>query len=868
MRSILCVAMQRLAASHAAETTVSVVQLPSDDMKGRIIGREGRNIRALENLTGVDFIIDDTPNAVVLSAFDGVRREIARMTLEKLLQDGRIHPARIEETYYQAKSELESHMIEAGEEAVFEADVQGLDPELVRILGRLKFRTSYGQNVLAHSVECAHLAALMASELGASAKTARRAALLHDIGKAVSHEIEGPHALVGGDLARRHGEAEAVAHAMEAHHNEVEPQTVEAVIVQAADALSGARPGARGESLEHYVKRLRDLEQLASRHEGVEKVYAMQAGREIRVIVEPGTITDDARGRALPHGRTRDREGPRVPGPDQGHGDPRVAGGGLCEVIVSTWTSPAWRCDMRLSTELAQAWARPHEPDLGDRRPGAAPQRRRARRLRLPTMSEPGHERRGRGLGALAAAAAVLVILTTVLVLVPGVHFAYRSPRGHVALETAAAVIAPAGRVPGLRALQPELGAGRTSSWPPRLAVLAVSALVFAVLPALGSGAPARDWSWARVAADLAGRGGVRGRCLLPRAAAAEAPAARRGAGAAGAVAGARRSPWLLRVIGAPARADRPDAVARGLDAPARRRQSGRWSRRQLLHRPRPRCAARGVRPRGRPAPATACAAGWRSPSTVGACLPRALLPLPVAVLAVAAHRRRPAPGVLPADPRLPPCARSRAYQRAARRGRRRRGAPAHRARPPRRADPGAAFVAGGLRSAATPLAAGRRDRARCWRRPTRRWPRPARPWLPPSAATTRSRSGAAVGRWPGRWRCVRASPIAVRRRRRARRAAARRARRSSAITREAVAERPASQRRAGSPAVTLRDGGGLRPAGPHDWRRLGRRGRGAGARASGHDEQRAAGRSSPAGPGGPGRGSGRAPLVEVALPR
>jgi ribonuclease Y len=294
VRSILSVAMQRLAASHAAETTVSVVQLPSDDMKGRIIGREGRNIRALENLTGVDFIIDDTPNAVVLSAFDGVRREIARMTLEKLLQDGRIHPARIEETYYLAKSELESHIAKAGEQAVFDADVQGLDPELIKILGRLKFRTSYGQNVLAHSVECAQLAAMMANELGASPKTARRAALLHDIGKAVSHEIEGPHALVGGDLARRHGEPEAVAHAMEAHHNEVEPQTVEAVIVQAADALSGARPGARGESLEQYVKRLRDLEQIATRHNGVDKVYAMQAGREIRVIVQPDTLDDDA----------------------------------------------------------------------------------------------------------------------------------------------------------------------------------------------------------------------------------------------------------------------------------------------------------------------------------------------------------------------------------------------------------------------------------------------------------------------------------------------------------------------------------------------------------------------------------------------
>jgi ribonucrease Y len=294
VRSILSVAMQRLAASHAAETTVSVVQLPSDDMKGRIIGREGRNIRALENLTGVDFIIDDTPNAVVLSAFDGVRREIARMTLEKLLQDGRIHPARIEETYYQSKSELEGHIVELGEAAVFEADVHGLDPELTKLLGRLRFRTSYGQNVLAHSIECAQLAAMMAHELGASAKTARRAALLHDIGKAVSHEVEGPHALVGGDLVRRHGEPEAVAHAMEAHHNEVEPQTVEAVIVQAADALSGARPGARGESLEQYVKRLRDLEHIATRHTGVDKVYAMQAGREIRVIVAPDHISDDA----------------------------------------------------------------------------------------------------------------------------------------------------------------------------------------------------------------------------------------------------------------------------------------------------------------------------------------------------------------------------------------------------------------------------------------------------------------------------------------------------------------------------------------------------------------------------------------------
>jgi ribonucrease Y len=294
VRNILSVVMQRLAASHAAETTVSVVQLSSDDMKGRIIGREGRNIRALENITGVDFIIDDTPGAVVLSGFDGVRRELARLTLEKLLLDGRIHPARIEETYYQTKSELETHIVELGEQGAFDAGVQSLHPELVKTLGRLRFRTSYGQNVLAHSIEVAHLAAMMADELGASPKTARRAALLHDIGKAVTHEVEGPHALVGGELARRYGEDEAVAHAMEAHHNEVEPQTIEAVIVQAADALSGARPGARGESLEQYVKRLRDLEQIATRHPGVDKVYAMQAGREIRVMVAPGAIDDDA----------------------------------------------------------------------------------------------------------------------------------------------------------------------------------------------------------------------------------------------------------------------------------------------------------------------------------------------------------------------------------------------------------------------------------------------------------------------------------------------------------------------------------------------------------------------------------------------
>ncbi len=306
-RSILATAMQRLAAGHAAETTVSVVQLASDDMKGRIIGREGRNIRSLETLTGIDFIVDDTPSTVLLSGFDGVRREIARITLEKLLEDGRIHPARIEDAYDQAVAEMDDHVVEVGEQAVFDAEAGVLHPELVKLLGRLRYRTSYGQNVLAHSVECANLAGTLAAELGANAKCARRAALLHDIGKAVTHEIEGPHALVGGEIGRRYGETGAVAHAMEAHHNEVELQTIEAVVVQIADSLSGARPGARGESLEHYMKRLRDLEQIANRHEGVEKVFAMQAGREVRVVVSPEAIDDDAAA-LLSHAIARDVE--------------------------------------------------------------------------------------------------------------------------------------------------------------------------------------------------------------------------------------------------------------------------------------------------------------------------------------------------------------------------------------------------------------------------------------------------------------------------------------------------------------------------------------------------------------------------------
>jgi ribonuclease Y len=306
-RNILATCMQRLAGAQASETTVSVVSLQSDDLKGRIIGREGRNIRALEMLTGIDFIVDDTPGAVILSGFDGVRREIARLTLERLLQDGRIHPARIEEAYYQARSEIENRIVEVGEQALLDANVGTLHPELTKLLGRLHYRTSYGQNVLAHSVECAHLASMLAAELGASARTAARAALLHDIGKAVTHEIEGPHALVGGELARRYNEVEAVAHAMEAHHNEVPLRTIEAVIVQIADSISGARPGARGESLENYTKRLRDLEEIALNHEGVEKVYAMQAGREIRVIVEPEHVDDDAAA-LLSHRIARDVE--------------------------------------------------------------------------------------------------------------------------------------------------------------------------------------------------------------------------------------------------------------------------------------------------------------------------------------------------------------------------------------------------------------------------------------------------------------------------------------------------------------------------------------------------------------------------------
>ena len=292
-RNLVADALQRVASSHTAETTVTVVELPSDDMKGRIIGREGRNIRALEHLTGVDFIIDDTPHAVVLSSFDGLRREVARLTLVKLIEDGRIHPARIEEMYYQSKAEIDELVRQAGEQAVFEANCGPFHEELVRILGRLRYRTSYGQNVLKHTLEVVHLAGIMATELGASVQTTKRAAMLHDLGKAMTHEVEGSHALISAQLARRYGETQGVVHAVEAHHYEVQPQTVEAVLVIAADAISASRPGARGESLEHYIQRLESLEELAAAKHGVEKVYALQAGREIRVIVSPGEVDDD-----------------------------------------------------------------------------------------------------------------------------------------------------------------------------------------------------------------------------------------------------------------------------------------------------------------------------------------------------------------------------------------------------------------------------------------------------------------------------------------------------------------------------------------------------------------------------------------------
>ncbi len=364
-KKIVSIAIERLAGEFVAERTVSVVTLPSDDMKGRIIGREGRNIRAIEAATGVDLIIDDTPEAVVISCHNPIRRELARLALEKLLSDGRIHPARIEEVVRRAEQELDEAIREAGQRAVIEVGVHGIHPELVSLVGMLKYRYSYAQNVLMHSIEAAFIAGAMAAELGLNEKQARRAALLHDIGKALTHEVEGSHAIVGGEIARKYGESAKIVNAIAAHHEEVKAETILAPLVDAADALSGARPGARREVLESYVKRLEDLERISNSFKGVEKSFAVQAGREIRIIVDPGADSRRPGGPPRPGRGAQDRAGDDLPGADQGDGHPRDAGersgavNGCGSSFSATWSDgrddAAWRRPCHRSSRASRS---------------------------------------------------------------------------------------------------------------------------------------------------------------------------------------------------------------------------------------------------------------------------------------------------------------------------------------------------------------------------------------------------------------------------------------------------------------------------------------------------------------------------------